>query len=72
VLWDAWSREQTNKGQPAVPGMSTGLSTHNSTIVTAFYHELLRQGLVVAMIMMLVGVARRIPALTPATGSRTP
>ncbi len=34
--------------------MSTGLSTHNSTIVSAFYNELLRQGLVVALIVLLV------------------
>jgi cytochrome oxidase Cu insertion factor (SCO1/SenC/PrrC family) len=37
--------------------MSTGLSTHNSTIVSAFYNELLRQGLVVALIVLLVGAA---------------
>jgi hypothetical protein len=36
--------------------MSIALSTHNSTIVTAFYNELFRQGLVVAVIRMLVGV----------------
>ena len=35
--------------------MSTGLNTNNSTIVSAFYNELLRQGLVVALIVLLVG-----------------
>src|SRR5277367_1836528 len=37
--------------------MSTGLNVNNSTIVSAFYNELLRQGLVVAVIVMLIGVA---------------
>ena len=37
--------------------MSTGLNANNSTIVSAFYNELLRQGLVVAVIVMLIGVA---------------
>ena len=40
-----------------MPGMSTGLNANNPTIVSAFYNELLRQGLVVAVIVMLVGVA---------------
>jgi cytochrome oxidase Cu insertion factor (SCO1/SenC/PrrC family) len=37
--------------------MSTGLNVNNSTIVSAFYNELLRQGLVVALIVLLVGAA---------------
>ncbi len=37
--------------------MSTGLNANNSTIVSAFYNELLRQGLVVAVIVILIGVA---------------
>jgi cytochrome oxidase Cu insertion factor (SCO1/SenC/PrrC family) len=40
-----------------MPGMSTGLSTSNPTIVSAFYDELLRQGLVVAIILVFIGVA---------------
>ena len=40
-----------------MPGMSTGLSANNPTIVSAFYDELLRQGLIVAVILMFVGVA---------------
>ncbi len=40
-----------------MPGMSTGLSANNPTIVSAFDDELLRQGLIVAVILMLVGVA---------------
>ena len=39
-----------------MPGMSTGLSTNNPTIVSAFYDELLRQGVVVAVILLLVGL----------------
>jgi hypothetical protein len=37
--------------------MSTGLDVDISTIVSAFYNELLRQGLVVAVILLLVGAA---------------
>ena len=37
--------------------MSTGLNVNNPTIVSAFYNELLRQGLVVALIVLLVGAA---------------
>ncbi len=37
--------------------MSTGLSVNNPTIVSAFYNELLRQGLVVALIVLLVAAA---------------
>jgi cytochrome oxidase Cu insertion factor (SCO1/SenC/PrrC family) len=37
--------------------MSTGLNVNNPTIVSAFYNELLRQGLVVALIVLLIGAA---------------
>jgi cytochrome oxidase Cu insertion factor (SCO1/SenC/PrrC family) len=37
--------------------MSTGLNVNNSTIVSAFYNELLRQGLIVAVIVLLIGAA---------------
>jgi cytochrome oxidase Cu insertion factor (SCO1/SenC/PrrC family) len=40
-----------------VPGMSTGLSTNNPVVVSAFYNELLRQGLVAAVILLLVGIS---------------
>jgi cytochrome oxidase Cu insertion factor (SCO1/SenC/PrrC family) len=40
-----------------VPGMSTGLSTNNPVVVSAFYNELLRQGLVVALIVLVVGIS---------------
>jgi cytochrome oxidase Cu insertion factor (SCO1/SenC/PrrC family) len=39
-----------------MPGMSTGLSTNNPTIVSAFYDELLRQGVIVGVILILVGL----------------
>lgn len=38
----------------SVPGMSSGLSANNPTIVSAFHQELLRQGLVVALIALVV------------------
>jgi cytochrome oxidase Cu insertion factor (SCO1/SenC/PrrC family) len=37
--------------------MSTGLSTNNPVVVSAFYNELLRQGLVAALILLLVGIS---------------
>jgi cytochrome oxidase Cu insertion factor (SCO1/SenC/PrrC family) len=37
--------------------MSTGLSTNNPVIVSAFYNELLRQGLAVAIILLFVGIS---------------
>src|SRR5579875_136146 len=37
-----------------VPGMSSGLSANNPTIVSAFYQELLHQGAVVALIALVV------------------
>jgi cytochrome oxidase Cu insertion factor (SCO1/SenC/PrrC family) len=40
-----------------VPGMSTGLSTNNPVVVSAFYNELLRQGLVAAVILLFVGAS---------------
>ena len=40
-----------------MPGMSTGLSTNNPVVVSAFYNELLRQGLVVALIALFVGIS---------------
>jgi cytochrome oxidase Cu insertion factor (SCO1/SenC/PrrC family) len=40
-----------------VPGMSTGLSTNNPVVVSAFYNELLRQGLVVALILLFIGIS---------------
>jgi cytochrome oxidase Cu insertion factor (SCO1/SenC/PrrC family) len=40
-----------------VPGMSTGLSTNNPVVVSAFYNELLRQGLVVALIALFVAIS---------------
>ncbi len=40
-----------------MPGMSTGLSTNNPVVVSAFYNELLRQGLVVALIVLFVGIS---------------
>ncbi len=40
-----------------MPGMSSGLSTNNPTIVSAFHEELLSQGLVVALIALGVLVA---------------
>jgi cytochrome oxidase Cu insertion factor (SCO1/SenC/PrrC family) len=40
-----------------LPGMSTGLGTNNPVVVSAFYNELLRQGLVAAAILLVVGIA---------------
>jgi len=57
-----------------VPGMNTGLSYDNPTIVSAFYNELLRQGLLVALIILAVAVAwsvLRTAQLRQATTRRT-
>jgi cytochrome oxidase Cu insertion factor (SCO1/SenC/PrrC family) len=40
-----------------MPGMDTGLSTNNPTVVSAFQLALLHQGLVVLLIMALVAIA---------------
>ena len=40
-----------------MPGMSTGLSRNSPVVVSAFYNELLRQGLVVALILVFVGIS---------------
>ena len=40
-----------------MPGMSTGLSTNNPAIVSAFQAALLHQGLIVLLILALVAVA---------------
>jgi cytochrome oxidase Cu insertion factor (SCO1/SenC/PrrC family) len=40
-----------------MPGMGTGLSNNNPTVVSAFHAALLKQGLVVLLILFFVGVA---------------
>ena len=40
-----------------MPGMSTGISTDNPVVVSAFYNELLRQGLIAAVILVFVGIS---------------
>lgn len=40
-----------------MPGMSTGLQPNNPTIVSAFHAELVRQGLVVLLILVVLGIA---------------
>jgi cytochrome oxidase Cu insertion factor (SCO1/SenC/PrrC family) len=39
-----------------VPGMSTGLKTNNTTVVSAFHSALLHQGLIVLLILAVAGV----------------